>query len=61
MHILIQEYHLRVASSLFVNIAAGLLLTMPVIGNPMILTGNIVSAILCIVTALKIEKFLQEL
>ncbi len=61
MIILIQEYHLKVASSLSINVAAGFLLTIPAISNRMILTGNIVSAILCLVIALKIEKLLQEL
>lgn len=61
MIIMIQPYHLKVASAISSNLAAGFVLTIPAINNPTVLTGNIVSAILFIELALKIERILQNI
>lgn len=61
MTILIEPYHLKVASAISTNLAAGFVLTIPAINNVFVLTGNIISAIVCIVLALKMERLLQNI
>ena len=52
----IQLYHLRVFSSLFTNIAAALILTVPTINNLFVLIFNFILIIISLSLALKLEK-----
>lgn len=52
----IQLYHLRVFSSLFTNIAATLILTVPTINNLFVLIFNLVLIIISLSLALKLER-----
>ena len=52
----IQLYHLRVFSSLFTNITATLILTVPTINNLFVLIFNLILIIISLSLALKLEK-----
>jgi hypothetical protein len=52
----IQPYHLRVFSSLFTNIGAALILTIPTINNLIVLIFNLILIIISLSLALKLEK-----
>lgn len=57
----LQTAHLRVFSSLFTNIAAGLILTLPTsLGDPLVLTGNILFGIVCVVLAIWFERIVEH-
>lgn len=52
----IRLYHLRVFSSLFTNITATLILTVPTINNLFVLIFNLILIIISLSLALKLEK-----
>ncbi|MEK7598052.1 MAG: hypothetical protein AAB441_05420 [Patescibacteria group bacterium] len=52
----IQLYHLRVYSSLFTNIAATLILTIPTINNYIVLIFNLILIIISLSLALRLER-----
>jgi len=52
----IQPYHLRVFSSVFTNIGATLILTIPTINNLIVLIFNLILIIISLSLALKLEK-----
>ncbi|MCR4312638.1 MAG: hypothetical protein NUV58_00115 [Candidatus Roizmanbacteria bacterium] len=52
----IELYHLRVFSSLFINIGATLILTIPTISNSIVLIFNLILIIISLSLAIKLEK-----
>ncbi|PJC83158.1 hypothetical protein CO006_00800 [Candidatus Roizmanbacteria bacterium CG_4_8_14_3_um_filter_35_14] len=52
----IQPYHLRVFSSVFTNIGATLILTIPTINNLIVLIFNLILIIISLSLAFKLEK-----
>jgi len=52
----IQPYHLRVFSSVFTNIGATLILTIPTINNLIVLIFNLILIIISLSLALKLGK-----
>lgn len=52
----IQPYHLRVFSSVFTNVSAALILTIPTINNLFVLILNLVLIIISLSLAIKLEK-----
>ncbi len=50
--------YLKIISSLSVNCASGILLTLPVVKNTSILIANIIFAILLLILAVKIEDII---
>lgn len=61
MTIILRPAHLKVASALLINIAAGLLLLALTVKSPEVLTMEIGIAIMLITFAVKIELILEEL
>lgn len=54
--LLLSRAQIRVTSSLFTDLAAGWLLGMFAIQNPLGLTGNLVLAIVCLLIATRLEE-----
>lgn len=61
MTIFIRPFHLKILSALSINLAAGFLLTLPVITHSLVLTGNVFFAIVSIAVALRAEQTLEKL
>ena len=53
--------YLRVFSSIFSNLCAGWIFSIFIARNPLVLTGNILGAIVSLYLAIKVENLLEEL